>query len=170
MPSLPDTLHLCFGEAYDDLLSHHEVFAQHRFPFRGGQVTLFVIGASSIVLVETGGTRLAEMIACRPSRRGLASFCETGLPLRSDSQGHVLHNSGKYRYSGEIQGEALSPHVGFSDVRLVQCLSHRFPSPGEPLTAIEAGEIEPGCLIVRTVHEYPEHDVRVLSRSRWEFS
>ena len=171
MPSSTETLHLCFGEAHEDLLSHHQVFAEHHFELEYGCASLFVIGASSIVVVEAAGMRLAEMIACGPSRRGFQPLCETGLTLQQGSEGRVACHFGHFRYVGEIR--AVPPDVAEArdtDPRLTERLSFSFPSEGEPLTEIEAGEPEPGELSLRTVHEYPELGVRVLSRSRWQFS
>lgn len=169
MPSPPPTLHLCFGEAHEDLLSHHQIFAERRFAIEHGQVTLYVIGASSIILVETPVARLAEMIACGSTRGGFGPYCEAGLTLRAGCEGQVLHRSDRLAYSGGIRAEALSREHSSEELPgEIEQLRYRFPTPGRPLTAIEASEPEPGRLSVRTVHEYPEHDVRVISHSRWE--
>lgn len=168
MPSPPATLHLCFGEAHEDLLSHHQVFAEHRFPFRGGQATLYVIGASSIVLVEAAGVRLAETIACGASHGGFRPYCEAGLSLRAGSEGRVAHQSASCGYSGQIRASPLPETALGSAVSLSQRVTFRFPSKAHPLTEIEAEEVEPGRLLVRTVHEYPEWEVTVRSSSRWK--
>jgi hypothetical protein len=176
MPSPPATLHLCFGEAHEDLLSHHQVFAEHRFALRDGQATLYVIGASSIVLVEAMGVRLAEMIVCGPSRGGFRPSCEAGLSLHVGSEGRIVHQTSGVRYSAEVRATDLSrprssrPHSSDVVPGAYERVSYHFPFAGHPLTEIQAAEVEPGRLIVRTVHEYPEHGVRVLSRSRWDFA
>jgi hypothetical protein len=168
MPSPPATLNLCFGEAHEDLLSHHQVFAEHRFAFMDGHATLYVIGASSIVLVETRGVRLAEMIACGPSRGGFRPSCEAGLSLHAGSEGRVAHQSASFAYEGQIRAEKLQAGMSESARPLSQQVRYRFPSTAQPLTEIEADELEPGRLLVRTVHEYPEWNVSVRSSSRWE--
>jgi hypothetical protein len=170
MPSPPATLRLCFGEAFEDLLCHHQVFAEHRFAFAEGAATLYVIGASSIVLVETEELSLAEIIACGPKHGGLSPFCEAGLSLQAGCEGRAAHQSRRFSYAGEIWTEALSrertPQPLCGDGQQV---SYRFLSEGQPLTEIDALEIGSGRLVVKTVHEYPERGVRVLSHSRWEF-
>ncbi len=169
MPSPPATLHLCFGEAHEDLLSHHQIFAERRFAWPHGHAALYVIGASSIILVETPTGRLAEMIACGSARGGFGSYCETGLSLSAGSAGQIVHRSERIAYTGEIRAEELSRHSSQESCHgLWEQLQYRFPTPGRPLTQIEASELEPGRLSVRTIHEYPEHDVRVISHSRWE--
>jgi hypothetical protein len=171
MPSQPATLHLRFGEAHEDLLSHHQVFAEHLFELWSGRASLYVIGASSIVLVETAGFRLAEMIACGNTRGGFRPFCDAGLSLQSGSEGRVSHQSVHLRYSGEVRASRLSsPTPSEGNREGSERVSFRFPSARQPLTEIEASEVEPGRLVVRTVHEYPEYGVLVLSHSRWEFA
>jgi hypothetical protein len=170
MPTAPATLHLCFGEADEDLLAHHQVFAEHGFPFGDGRVTLYVIGASSIVLVEYSDLRFAEMIACGPSRRGFESVCEAGVMLVPGAQGRISRLTNRCRYRGEMRAEAGFPaETCKADGRLPHRVSFRFPSADRPLTEIEAGEVEPGRIVVRTTHEYPEHSVVVRSLSRWDF-
>lgn len=173
MSSPPACLHLCFGEAREDLLSHHQVFAEHRFPIQGGEVSLFVIGASSIVVVEVDALRLAEMIACGPSRQGFGAISEARLELQVGGHGRITSRATHYRYQGEVRSEALMSCVDAGGDaggdRLPEKLRFRFPTTGSPLTLIQAAEVEPGLLELATVHEYPEHGVRVLSRSRWDF-
>ena len=169
MPPHPATLHLCFGDAREDLLSHHQVFAEERFALADGSAKLYVIGASSIVLVEVGSVRLAEIIACGPSRYGFGAFSEAGVSLAPGCGGSVDHQTRFCSYWGEIRTLPIGgdmPDGGDA----VHRVSYRFPSAGRPLTRIEAAEVEPGSLKVQTWHEYPEWGISVESRSRWSFN
>ena len=138
--------------------------AQRQVSLNGARVTLRVIGASSLVVVETGSQAFVELIACGvPAAPALASTAVSGGP-GSNSAVAVAQPGFSYSATlwtarfGEVHATPAYPHS----------IEHRFPGSHSPVTRIEAGE-EGGALLLRTRHDYPEAGTVVWSESQLRF-
>ena len=174
MPTVPTVLRLMLldvsGDAARAALDEHQAFAEKRFPIRDGSVEMRVIGASSIILVQTSGMALAEVIACGEIPPVVVPLVEVGVSLTLGPEGHGVHTSQALRYDGRIRTFALKSGEGPKRVAsLPHFLEHRFSSEGSPLTDIDGGEDSERRLMFRTWHEYPELGIYVRSGSMWEF-
>jgi hypothetical protein len=138
--------------------------AEHRVTLGGTRITLRVIGASSLVIVETDALALVELIACgAPTASALATAAVTGGP---GSNSAVAVAQPGFSYSATLWT------ARFGDERAAPAYSHlvehRFPGPYTPLTRIEAGERD-GAILLRTRHDYPEAATVVWSESQLRF-
>lgn len=141
-------------------LADYPALAEQTVPLKNARLTLRVIGASSLVLIETAAFSLVELIACGvPAAPALACTSVSGGPGASSA---VTVTLGEFSYSatlwtarfGSAQPDADYPHQ----------LEFPFPGPHAPLTRIEAGERD-GAIHLRTRHDYPEAGTVVWSES-----
>jgi hypothetical protein len=146
------------------LLDDFPAFAEQTVELGSVRATLRVIGASSLVIVQSASLVLVELIACgTPVSASLAAAAVAGRPGASSAVA-VARNGFSYSARlwtarlGDERATTPYPHL----------VEHRFPGPGSPLTRIEAGEWE-GMLHLRTRHDYPEAETVVWSESEWRF-
>jgi hypothetical protein len=162
-PALPSLLlSLAYSRDLHPALFH--VFARDEALFPSLSVRMFVIGASSLVLVEAPHVSLAEVITCStsPDFPRLASAC---VPASTGAAAHASCCAGSYRYQARL---SAAPPDAYEGQSLERVLEYRFPGPGEPRTRVEAG-IASGELVIRTLHDYPEVGITLRSESRWSF-
>jgi len=158
-------LRLFLADAADVDLRDYEIYASHESRWARGVFRCFVIGASSIVVVETADVRIAEVIACGTEvpPRCLASL---DLPRELNVLDRVQSFRGGCSYGAVLLALPLR-HPAPAGPR-ANVLAHVFEGPGSPRTEI-CWELSDTGVEAHTLHEYPEAGVAVRSHSLWQF-
>lgn len=145
-------------------LMEYPALAEQQVTLSGVHVTLRVIGASSLVIVESASLALVELIACgAPGLSALATAVVSGGP---GSNSAVTVAQPGFSYSATLWTACFGEERTTPSYPLQ--LEHRFPGPHAPLTQIEAAE-RAGALLIRTRHDYPEAGTVVWSESQLRF-
>jgi hypothetical protein len=161
VPSSFPNLRLFLMDAAALDLRDYEVYASREVRWPAGRLTCYVIGASSIVVVETPQAAVAEVIAC--------------LDTPPSDMLAMLRIDPKPNYCAKLS--VFGPHLTYGALIGTQALGggpwlekaeleYRFPGDPSPRTAID-WSAEDERLTVKTLHEYPEAGVVVESASYW---